>query len=151
MKHMSVNTYISSITRPLIFLASLLWLTRLRSPVSKFLTPPPTDNCNTCHLGGMDSQKCHTVKHDNISASYFFSLELETFMFVQLLAMLLGYFIILRLAEITWLCMLCTKVTINEGPNRCSKEVPKDKNKINKRESQTQYLTRFGNLPTSSG
>ena len=34
---------------------------------------------------------------------------------------------------------------------RYTGEVSKDKNKLNKRESQTQYLTRFGNLPTSSG
>ena len=34
---------------------------------------------------------------------------------------------------------------------RCTGEVPKRQEQINKRESQTQYLTRFDNLPTSSG
>jgi len=34
---------------------------------------------------------------------------------------------------------------------RHTREVPKRQEQINKKESQTQYLTRFDNLPTSSG
>ena len=34
---------------------------------------------------------------------------------------------------------------------RYTREVPKRQEQLNKRESQTQYLTRFDNLPTSSG
>ena len=34
---------------------------------------------------------------------------------------------------------------------RCTREIPKRQEQINKRESQTQYLTRFDNLSTSSG
>ena len=42
----------------------------------------------------------------------------------------------------------------NEKPQSTDRDTlekyPKDKNKINKRESQTQYLTNFDNLPTTS-
>jgi len=34
---------------------------------------------------------------------------------------------------------------------RYTREVPKRQEQLNKRENQTQYLTRFSNLPTSSG
>jgi len=51
--------------------------------------------------------------------------------------------------------MLRVEVTTNQktptNRERYTREIPKRQEQLNMRESQTQYLTRFGNLPTSSG
>ena len=41
--------------------------------------------------------------------------------------------------------------TTSEEPNRCNREVPHDNKNKKQERKQTQYLTRFGNLHTSSG